>query len=117
MNLQQQKQQLINTIHYINDAQILAKLQEVLQEAEQDYTIMALAERPRKKIDIERLKREQGYDHKQVRKLRGRWFQGEDYLELLKLLEDKSIANYFASKSSLKKDWLKPEEDKAWQDL
>ena len=26
-------------------------------------------------------------------------------------------ATYSASESSLKKDWLKPEEDKAWRDL
>lgn len=87
MNLQQQKRQLINTIHYINDAQILARLQEVIQEAEQDYTVMVLVERPRKKIDLEELKREQGYDHEEVRRLRGRWFQGENYLELLKMLD------------------------------
>ena len=34
----------------------------------------------------------------------------------MKMLGEKS-ATYGASESSLKKDWLKPEEDKAWRDL
>jgi hypothetical protein len=34
----------------------------------------------------------------------------------MKMLGEKS-ATYSASESSLKKDWLKPEEDKAWRDL
>ena len=36
-------------------------------------------------------------------------------IEELKSLEKKEIA--FASESSLKKEWLRPEEDKAWQEL
>lgn len=39
----------------------------------------------------------------------------EKDLEKLKSLEKKEIA--FASESSLKKEWLRPEEDKAWQEL
>ncbi len=41
-----------------------------------------------------------------------------DYIQLLKsriIKEKLSIA--IASESSLKKDWLRPEEDEAWQDL
>ena len=34
----------------------------------------------------------------------------------MKVLREKS-ATYGASESSLKKDWLGPEEDKAWRDL
>jgi len=36
-------------------------------------------------------------------------------LEVLKAAEKAGTA--YASETSLKKDWLKPEEDKAWKDL
>lgn len=39
------------------------------------------------------------------------------FVQLQKTLENTAIANYIASESSLKKDWLKPEEDEAWKDL
>jgi len=39
------------------------------------------------------------------------------FIKLQKSLENTIIANYIASESSLKKDWLKPVEDEAWQDL
>lgn len=32
-------------------------------------------------------------------------------------LEEDKTATHFASEKSLSKDWLTPEEDKAWQDL
>ena len=40
----------------------------------------------RKKIDLEALKTEQRYDSKKVIGLRGKWFQNESYVKLLKLL-------------------------------
>lgn len=44
--------------------------------------------------------------------------EGLDFVHFLKIKRMKeSIANAIASESSLKKDWLKSEEDEAWQNL
>ncbi len=41
-----------------------------------------------------------------------------DFLSFLKLKKAKEgLFTVIASESSLKKDWLRPEEDEAWQDL
>lgn len=41
-----------------------------------------------------------------------------DYVHYSKIKMTKSgVENAVASESSLKKDWLKPEEDEAWRDL
>ncbi|MEQ8958491.1 MAG: hypothetical protein RLP02_11295 [Coleofasciculus sp. C2-GNP5-27] len=41
-----------------------------------------------------------------------------DFLRFLKLKDKSQILElYQVSESSLQKDWLKPEEDDAWQDL
>ncbi|MCZ7380568.1 MAG: DUF2281 domain-containing protein [Candidatus Methanoperedens sp.] len=41
-----------------------------------------------------------------------------DFIRFLKIKSQKEkLGTAIASESSLKKDWLKPEEDKAWQDL
>ena len=45
----------------------------------------------------------------------------EEILDFIRFLKMKTMTNeletMIASESSLKKDWLKPEEDEAWQDL
>lgn len=45
----------------------------------------------------------------------------DEVLDFMNFLKAKSIQERFEatiiSESSLKKDWLKPEEDKAWQNL
>ena len=45
----------------------------------------------------------------------------EEVLDFIKFLKHKNDTNKFqittASESSLKKDWLRPEEDEAWQHL
>lgn len=45
----------------------------------------------------------------------------DDWLDFVHFLKGKIIsgkmATAFASESSLKKDWLRPEEDEAWQNL
>lgn len=45
----------------------------------------------------------------------------EEVIDFVKFLKTKVIGEKFdiaaASESSLKKDWLKPEEDEAWRDL
>ena len=45
----------------------------------------------------------------------------EEVLDFIKFLKYKNDTNKFqittASESSLKKDWLRPEEDEAWQHL
>ncbi|NVM35902.1 MAG: DUF2281 domain-containing protein [Candidatus Lokiarchaeota archaeon] len=45
----------------------------------------------------------------------------EDILDYINFLKSKSLKEKteltLMSESSLRKDWLKPEEDKAWQDL
>lgn len=45
----------------------------------------------------------------------------EEILDFIRFLRIKSqkekLGAAIASESSLKKDWLRPEEDKAWQDL
>ncbi len=45
----------------------------------------------------------------------------DELLDFVHFLKTKKIKDRMdtaiASESSLKKDWLKPEEDKAWQDL
>jgi hypothetical protein len=47
--------------------------------------------------------------------------QAEEILDFIRFLKTKSqkekLGTAIASESSLKKDWLRPEEDKAWQDL
>ena len=44
-----------------------------------------------------------------------------ELLDFIRFLETKAVAQKMdlalASESSLKKDWLKPEEDEAWKDL
>jgi len=41
-----------------------------------------------------------------------------DFIHFLKTKATKGkLETVIASESSLKKDWLRPEEDKAWQDL
>jgi hypothetical protein len=44
-----------------------------------------------------------------------------EILDFIRFLETKAleerIGTAIASETSLKKDWLKPEEDEAWQDL
>ena len=44
-----------------------------------------------------------------------------EILDFIRFLETKvleeGMGTAIASETSLKKDWLKPEEDKAWQDL
>ncbi len=41
-----------------------------------------------------------------------------DFVHFLKIKTvKKTLETTIASESSLKKDWLKPEEDQAWQDL
>jgi hypothetical protein len=44
-----------------------------------------------------------------------------EVLDFVRFLEDKAlkegVQTAIASESSLKKDWLSPEEDEAWQDL
>ncbi|MBF0338182.1 MAG: DUF2281 domain-containing protein [Nitrospirae bacterium] len=44
-----------------------------------------------------------------------------DVLGFIRMIEAKALneglATAIASETSLKKDWLKPEEDEAWQDL
>ena len=39
------------------------------------------------------------------------------FIQLQNSISNSATANYIASESSLKKDWLKPEEDEAWKDL
>jgi len=45
----------------------------------------------------------------------------EEILDFIRFLKTKSqkekLGTAIASESSLKKDWQRPEEDKAWQDL
>ncbi|MCK4379825.1 MAG: DUF2281 domain-containing protein [Candidatus Lokiarchaeota archaeon] len=45
----------------------------------------------------------------------------EEILDYINFLKNKSLKEIneltLMSESSLRKDWLKPEEDKAWQDL
>jgi len=45
----------------------------------------------------------------------------EEILDFIRFLEAKVVEQRMetaiASESSLKKDWLRPEEDRAWQDL
>ena len=45
----------------------------------------------------------------------------DELLDFVHFLKGKTISNKiamaFASESSLKKDWLRPEEDEAWQNL
>ncbi len=45
----------------------------------------------------------------------------EEVVDFLRFLKTKMIKEKYeitvASESSLKKDWLRPEEDEAWQDL
>ncbi|MBI4288211.1 MAG: DUF2281 domain-containing protein [Chloroflexi bacterium] len=45
----------------------------------------------------------------------------EEVISFIRFLKDKQIREKLAitvlSESSLKKDWLRPEEDEAWQDL
>ena len=45
----------------------------------------------------------------------------EEVLDFIRFLENKSLKQMsetaLLSESSLAKDWLKPEEDEAWQDL
>jgi Arc/MetJ-type ribon-helix-helix transcriptional regulator len=46
----------------------------------------------------------------------GKYRNAQELLELaFKLLDESEIT--LLSESSLEKDWLKPEEDEAWQDL
>ena len=40
-----------------------------------------------------------------------------EFVRLLKARADNSFGVTALSESSLKKDWLRPEEDEAWQDL
>ena len=40
-----------------------------------------------------------------------------DFVQFLKAKPIKRIDTAIASESSLKKDWLRPEEDEAWQNL
>lgn len=40
-----------------------------------------------------------------------------DFVQFLKAKTVEQIDTATASESSLKKDWLRPEEDEAWQDL
>lgn len=41
-----------------------------------------------------------------------------DFIRFLKIKSQKEkLGTAIASESSLKKDWLRPEEDKAWRDL
>jgi hypothetical protein len=40
------------------------------------------------------------------------------YIRMLKTIRDRRVSDAeFASKAALKNDWLKPEEDAAWQNL
>ncbi len=56
---------------------------------------------------------------KKIEKLPERYVQ--EVLDFINFLESKAIeermATAIASETSLKKDWLRPEEDLAWQDL
>ncbi|MBU7012510.1 MAG: DUF2281 domain-containing protein [Theionarchaea archaeon] len=40
-----------------------------------------------------------------------------DFVQFLRVKTIKRMDTAIASESSLTKDWLRPEEDKAWQDL
>lgn len=40
-----------------------------------------------------------------------------DFYQFLKLKSDTGKENFIASESSLKKEWLREEEDEAWKDL
>lgn len=40
-----------------------------------------------------------------------------DFIRFLKTKSAKTMNTVVASESSLKKDWLRPEEDEAWADL
>lgn len=87
MNIQTQKKELIKSISNINNSQILMQLQSIVNGIERKQKIHSLAQIPRKKLDIEQLKEEQGYQPKRVKRLYGRWFKGENYLELVKMLD------------------------------
>ncbi len=56
---------------------------------------------------------------KKIEKLPERYVQ--EVLDFINFLETKAIEERMGtaimSESSLKKDWLRPEEDEAWQDL
>ena len=41
----------------------------------------------------------------------------EEIKKLIKMLESAKQETLILSETSLKKDWLKPEEDEAWKDL
>jgi len=87
MDIQTQKQQLIEAISSINSSQILTRLQGIVNNLEQSSKILLLAEKPRKTLNIDELKKEQNYTPKKVKNLYGQWFREDNYLDLIKLLD------------------------------
>jgi hypothetical protein len=66
---------------------LLHRLQEVVTDTNARTQVLQFAENPSERLDLEQLKKEQGYSTENVAALHGQWFTDDDYLELLQMLD------------------------------
>lgn len=86
-NIQAEKIDLIKIIANTNDNQLLHRIREAIGETDSMIQVLQFAEEPTERLDLEQLKKEQGYSAENVVALHGQWFTDDDYFELLEMLD------------------------------
>lgn len=86
-NIQAEKINLIKIIASTEDGKLLHRIREVVEDVDATQKVWQLAEAPAERLDLEQLKKEQGYVTENVTTLHGQWFIDDDYFELLEMLD------------------------------
>lgn len=84
-NIQAEKIDLIKIIASTDDSDLLHRIREVVEDTA--HGLSGLVEEPAERLDLEQLKKEQGYLTENVAVLHGQWFTDDDYFELLQMLD------------------------------